>query len=147
MIQIMQCYIISNWLMLRLNFWFVGNNEWKLWTCHKVMYNLYHIMLYRVHFAEGGKLTGNFKSIVSIHKCKSDYYNILLAMIPQISDKEYGGNRNTQRNPLTIYHMICIKYTSPWAGFELTTLVVRGTGYTSSSKFNYNTATTTTTTF
>jgi hypothetical protein len=38
----------------------------------------------------------------------------------------------------------CIEYTSPWAGLELTTLVVLGTDYTGSCKSNYHTTTTTT---
>jgi ribonuclease HIII len=36
------------------------------------------------------------------------------------------------------YHIGCIKYTSPWAEFELTTLVVIGTDCTGSCKFNYH---------
>ena len=39
----------------------------------------------------------------------------------------------------------CIQYTSPWTGFELTTLVVMGTDCTGSCKANYHTITTTTT--
>ena len=38
----------------------------------------------------------------------------------------------------------CMKCTSPWAGFELTTVVVRGTDGTSSCKSKYDTITTTT---
>jgi hypothetical protein len=38
----------------------------------------------------------------------------------------------------------CIQYTSPWTGFELTTLVVIGTDYTGSCKSNYHTIMTTT---
>ena len=37
----------------------------------------------------------------------------------------------------------CIEYTSPWTGFELTTLVVIGTDCTGSCKSNYHTITTT----
>jgi hypothetical protein len=36
------------------------------------------------------------------------------------------------------------EYTSPWTGFELTTLVVIGTDYTGSCKSKYHTVTTTT---
>jgi len=39
----------------------------------------------------------------------------------------------------------CIKYTSPWAGFELTALVVIDTHYTGSCKSNYHKITTATT--
>jgi len=38
----------------------------------------------------------------------------------------------------------CIEYTSPWARFELKTLLVIGTDYTGSCKTNYHTITTTT---
>jgi hypothetical protein len=40
------------------------------------------------------------------------------------------------------YTSCCIKYTSPWAGFQLTRLVVMGTDYTGSCKSNYHTTTT-----
>jgi hypothetical protein len=46
-----------------------------------------------------------------------------------------------------LYHIMLYRvhhYTSPWTGFELTTLVVRATGYTGSCKSNYHTITTTT---
>jgi hypothetical protein len=39
----------------------------------------------------------------------------------------------------------CIEYTSPWTGFELTTLVVIDTDCTGSCKSKYHTITTTTT--
>jgi hypothetical protein len=35
------------------------------------------------------------------------------------------------------YYILCIEYTSPWTGFELTTLVVIGTDCTGSCKSNY----------
>jgi len=42
-----------------------------------------------------------------------------------------GGNRSTRRKPPTCHKSLtnyitkfCIEYTSPWMGFELTTLVV-----------------------
>jgi hypothetical protein len=44
--------------------------------------------------------------------------------------------------PKTLF--LFIKYTSPWRGFELTTLVVIGTDCISSYKSNYHTITTTT---
>jgi hypothetical protein len=54
------------------------------------------------------------------------------------------GNRSTQRKPptcrksLTNFITKCyIEYTSSWAGFELTTLVVIGTDCTGSCKSNY----------
>ena len=61
------------------------------------------------------------------------------------------GNRNTCRKPQTCRKSLtnfitqcCIEYTSPWAGFELTTLVVIGTDCIGSYKSNYHTITTTT---
>jgi hypothetical protein len=40
-------------------------------------------------------------------------------------------------------HKIALSHTSPWTGFELTTLVVIGTDCTGSCKSNYHTITTT----
>ena len=57
-----------------------------------------------------------------------------------------GGNRNTKRKPLTCHKSLtnfitwcCIEYTSPWAKFELTTLVMTGTDCTGCCKSNYHT--------
>jgi len=38
-----------------------------------------------------------------------------------------------------LYHVMFIEYTSPWTGFELTTLVVIGTDCIGSCKSNYHT--------
>ena len=60
-----------------------------------------------------------------------------------------GGNRSTRRKPhtcrksLTNFIPKCIEYTSPWAWFELTTLVVIGTDCVGSCNFNYHTITNT----
>ena len=60
-----------------------------------------------------------------------------------------GGNKSTRRKPLTCCKSLtncitkcCIEYTSPWTGFELTTLVVIGTDCTGTCKSNYHTITT-----
>jgi hypothetical protein len=45
---------------------------------------------------------------------------------------------------IMFFHFCCIEYTSPRAGFELTTLVVIGTDSTGSCKSNYHTIMTTT---
>jgi len=74
-------HVIKGWIF---NLWVITKENHEPVT--KSLITFYHIMLYRVHFAEGGKLTCNFKSIVFIDKYKSDYYNILLATISQISD-------------------------------------------------------------
>ena len=57
----------------------------------------------------------------------------------------------SQRKPLTCHKSLtnfitncCIEYTSPWTGYELTTLVVLGTNCTGSCQSNYHTITTTT---
>ena len=61
------------------------------------------------------------------------------------------GNRRTRRKPptcrkplTTFITKCCIKYTSPWAGFVLTTLVVIGNDRIGSHISNYHTITTTT---
>ena len=60
-----------------------------------------------------------------------------------------GGNRSTWIKPQICHKSLtnfitycCIGYTSSWTGFELTTVVVIGTGY--KGKSNYHTMTTTT---
>ena len=60
-----------------------------------------------------------------------------------------GGNRGTWRKPLTcrksltnFLALCCTKYTSPWVGFKLTTLVVIGTNNIGSCNTNYHTSTT-----
>ena len=62
-----------------------------------------------------------------------------------------GGNQSTQRKAQTCHKSLtnfitkcCIEYTSPWAGFELTKLVVIGTDCTGSCKSNYQTIMTST---
>ena len=61
------------------------------------------------------------------------------------------GNRRTRRKPptcrkplTTFITKCCIKYTSPWAGFVLTTLVVIGNDCIGSYISNYHTITITT---
>ena len=57
-----------------------------------------------------------------------------------------GGNWSTRRKPPTcrksltnFITLCCIGYTSPWAGFKLTTLVVIGTDCTGSCKSKHHT--------
>jgi hypothetical protein len=60
-----------------------------------------------------------------------------------------GGNRSTWIKPQICHKSLtnfitysCIEFTSPWEGFELTTLLVIGTDCTSSCKYSYHTITT-----
>ena len=62
-----------------------------------------------------------------------------------------GGNWSIRRKPPTyrksltsFITQLCIKYTLPWTGFKLTTLVMIGTNDTGNCKSNYHTVTTTT---
>ena len=62
-----------------------------------------------------------------------------------------GGKLSTQRKPQTCRKLLtnfitwcCIEFTSPWAGFQLTTLVVIVTDCTGIWKSNYHTMTTST---
>jgi hypothetical protein len=54
------------------------------------------------------------------------------------------NNRPTTSKWQTLSHLRYIKYTSPWAGFKLTTLVIIGTDCTDSCTPHYHTITTTT---
>ena len=54
------------------------------------------------------------------------------------------NHRHAARNWQTFITLCCIQYTSSWAGFEVTTLVVLGTDCTCSCQSNYQTITTTT---
>jgi hypothetical protein len=56
--------------------------------------------------------------------------------------EETGGSEQNHRTAAS--HWYCIKYTSPWSGFELTTLVVIGSDCIGSYKSNYHAITTTT---
>jgi hypothetical protein len=63
-----------------------------------------------------------------------------------------GENQSTRRKPSTCRKSLanfiakcCSEYTSPWAAFELTTLVVIGNDCTGSCKSNYHMITTTVT--
>jgi hypothetical protein len=52
--------------------------------------------------------------------------------------------KTTDLSQVTDKHKCCIDYSSPWTGFELTTLMVMSTNCTGSCKSNYPTITTTT---
>ena len=106
---------------------------------------LYHIMLYRVHLTISGfwfvlwclaNVTFNNIAVIS-------WRSVLLVEetgIPRENHWPVASHWETlSHNVLSRY-----KYTSPWTGFELTTLVVIGTDCTGSCKSNYHTITTTT---
>jgi hypothetical protein len=57
---------------------------------------------------------------------------------------EAGVPGENHRPVASHWQTCCIKYTSPWSVFELTTLVVIGTDYTGSCKSNYHAITATT---
>jgi hypothetical protein len=105
----------------------------------------YHIMMYRVHFAwagfklitlvviEVGRWFSPSTPVSSTNKTgRHDIAEILLKVA--LSTITLNPNAN-----------ICKLLTSiAWAGFKLTTLVVKGTDCISSYKWNYHTITTTT---
>ena len=59
--------------------------------------------------------------------------SILLLEETRVPEENHG--------PAASHWQICIKYTSPWAGVKLTTLVVIGTDWIGSCKSNYHTIT------
>jgi hypothetical protein len=99
------------------------------------------------------------------HTAASEYLNNIYALLEQISFplienevlsnylsktpgkrksvllvEETGVHRKKSLTNFITY--CCVEYTSPWMGFELTTLVVIGTDCTGSCKSNYHTITT-----
>ena len=77
------------------------------------------------------------------------FYNISVVSWQSLLLVEETGVPRENRWPFashwqTLSHNVVSKYTSPWMGFELTTLVVICTDCTGSCKSNYHTITTTT---
>ena len=54
-----------------------------------------------------------------------------------------GKSPTCHKSPTNFITWCCIEYTSPWAGIELTSVVVMGTDRTGSCKSNYHMITTT----
>ena len=84
-------------------------------------------------------------SVHEVYRHFQQYFSYILTFIVI-----GGGNRGIGRKlPTDRKSMInfitycCIKYITPWAGFELTILVVMGIDYTGSCKSNYHSITTT----
>jgi hypothetical protein len=91
----------------------------------------------------------SFMSDSSLHPSSPTQYNITSknTFMDSLKFKQFCWWRNppTCRKSMTNYiTKCCIEYTSPCAGFELTTSVVIGTVCTGSCKSNYHTITTTT---
>jgi hypothetical protein len=88
---------------------------------------LYHIMLYTSPWSRFELTTSAVIGTDCIGSCKS-----------QLPD-DRGHDGPTCRKSLTNFiTSCCIEYTSPWTGFELTTLVMIGTDCTGSCKCNYH---------
>jgi hypothetical protein len=71
---------------------------------------------------------------------KNIYFSYIVAV--NLLVKETGENHDMPQVTYKFYHIML--YTSPWWGFELTTLVVIWTNYIGISNSNYRTITTTT---
>ena len=103
--------------------------------------------LFQDHNVQNKKEAIQFKGVrlMVFNVTFQQYFNYIVA-----GSFIVGGNRSTRRESLTSHKSLtnfiticCIEYTSPWTGFELTTLVVIGTDCIGSCN-KYHTITTTT---
>ena len=112
----------------------------NLWSYFIIF--IWFFFLFQDHNVQDKKEAIQFKGVrLMVFNVTFQQYFSYIAAVSFI----VGGNWSTQRKPLTSHKSLtnfiticCIEYTSPWTGFELTTLVVIG------SCNKYHTITTTT---
>jgi hypothetical protein len=78
-------------------------------------------------------MTGSKNELTTYHIWKQTHYNTVNVISLRVVVVSFigGVNQSTRRKPQTCYKSLtnfitwyCIKYTAPWTGFELITLVI-----------------------
>jgi hypothetical protein len=120
----MKWYRLHDWVTkLLYGIWIIKDEQSRNINCSVGCRTCYQTGGQNVLFVQCAQL---MKPMLYIYKC--------------ISWRSGGNNLNTRRKPptccqsLTNFITKCIEHISPWAGFELTTLVVIGTDFTGSCK-------------
>ena len=123
--------------ILKVRKWIIGakyNHDIQFTLIKEVIIMTYrHNMLHLIHRDEWSWCLMPLSTIFQSYRCGQFYW----WRKPKYPDKTTDLSKVTDK----LYHML---YTSPWVGFEPTTLVVLGTDCIGSYKFNYDTLTTTT---
>ena len=122
---------------------FIMNDLPIYWTLYDLKNEILTILSFIMFLQIVHEYTSNMKVWSIVFNATFNSISFIIVVFIFIG----GGNRRktpTCRKSLTNFiTQCCIKYTSPFMGFELTMLVVKGTDCTGSCKSIYHTLTTT----